>query len=183
MDEDILTLKERRVRDIMTIPEIPMQSLFPFDPDFAEYEMNSRSTFDIPYSDSDCTPCTPLTPLTSTQTHFTFPDPSVPITTYKGSFVTQLIPSTAEGVKAKTTSRRRHRVPKPITREIQKTRRVAANARERKRMESLNVAFDDLRGVVPSIGDDRQLSKYETLQMAQTYIQALQELLDKDDPS
>ncbi|ESO89173.1 hypothetical protein LOTGIDRAFT_70602, partial [Lottia gigantea] len=56
-------------------------------------------------------------------------------------------------------------------------RRLAANARERKRMESLNVAFDQLRAVVPSIGKDRQLSKYDTLQMAQTYIAALKDLL------
>ncbi|XP_046560279.1 basic helix-loop-helix transcription factor amos-like [Haliotis rubra] len=87
------------------------------------------------------------------------------------------------GEKFTVPVRRRQRLPKPITKDIQKKRRIAANARERKRMESLNVAFDKLRTVVPSIGDDRQLSKYETLQMAQTYIQALQDLLDKDDNS
>ncbi|XP_054706489.1 neurogenin-1-like [Uloborus diversus] len=63
---------------------------------------------------------------------------------------------------------------------IMKKRRLAANARERRRMESLNHAFDRLRGVVPSIGDDRKLSKYETLQMAQTYITALCELLQRE---
>ena len=56
-------------------------------------------------------------------------------------------------------------------------RRLAANARERKRMHSLNIAFDRLREVVPSIGGDSKLSKYETLQMAQHYILALNELL------
>lgn len=61
--------------------------------------------------------------------------------------------------------------------EIQIKRRLAANARERRRMDSLNDAFDKLRNVVPSIGDDRKLSKYETLQMAQTYIDALCDLL------
>lgn len=59
-----------------------------------------------------------------------------------------------------------------------KKRRLAANARERRRMNSLNVAFDRLRQVVPSIGDDRKLSKYETLQMAQSYIAALNDLLE-----
>jgi len=59
-----------------------------------------------------------------------------------------------------------------------KKRRLAANARERRRMESLNVAFDKLRTVLPSIGKDQQLSKYETLQMAQSYINALCDLLD-----
>lgn len=61
--------------------------------------------------------------------------------------------------------------------EVLKRRRLAANARERRRMNSLNDAFDRLRDVVPSLGNDRKLSKYETLQMAQTYINALHALL------
>lgn len=64
--------------------------------------------------------------------------------------------------------------------EILKRRRLAANARERRRMNSLNDAFDKLRDVVPSLGNDRKLSKFETLQMAQTYIAALNELLKRD---
>lgn len=62
-----------------------------------------------------------------------------------------------------------------------KRRRLAANARERRRMNNLNEAFDRLRGVVPSADDERKLSKFETLQMAQTYIIALHDLLS--DPS
>jgi Helix-loop-helix DNA-binding domain len=61
--------------------------------------------------------------------------------------------------------------------EVMKKRRTAANARERRRMNSLNDAFEKLREVVPSLGSDRKLSKYETLQMAQTYINALHELV------
>lgn len=64
--------------------------------------------------------------------------------------------------------------------EVMKKRRLAANARERRRMNSLNDAFDRLRDVVPSLGNDRKLSKFETLQMAQTYISALHELLQRD---
>lgn len=60
---------------------------------------------------------------------------------------------------------------------VLRRRRLAANARERRRMQNLNKAFDRLRGHLPSLGADRQLSKYETLQMAQTYISALYELL------
>ena len=67
-----------------------------------------------------------------------------------------------------------------VTKEIQSKRRVAANARERKRMHSLNVAFDNLRDVVPGLSNGAKLSKYETLQMAQSYIQALADLLSKD---
>ncbi|KAK3925345.1 Protein atonal [Frankliniella fusca] len=65
---------------------------------------------------------------------------------------------------------------------VQRRRRLAANARERRRMLNLNTAFDRLRmhlpGHLPGLGADRQLSKYETLQMAQTYISALVDLLD-----
>ena len=57
-------------------------------------------------------------------------------------------------------------------------RRRAANARERKRMNGLNDAFERLREHIPSLGNDRKLSKFETLQMAQTYIGSLRELLD-----
>lgn len=64
--------------------------------------------------------------------------------------------------------------------DVVKKRRLAANARERRRMNSLNDAFDRLRDVVPSLGNDRKLSKFETLQMAQTYISALHELLERD---
>lgn len=62
---------------------------------------------------------------------------------------------------------------------VLKKRRIAANARERRRMNGLNDAFNKLREVVPSLGDDHRLSKYETLQMAQTYISALCELLER----
>ncbi|XP_018015458.1 protein twist-like [Hyalella azteca] len=78
----------------------------------------------------------------------------------------------------KPTRRRRHRAP---PKEVVKTRRVQANARERRRMHGLNDAFERLREVVPCLGSDRKLSKFETLQMAQTYISALQELLRSTD--
>lgn len=60
---------------------------------------------------------------------------------------------------------------------VKRKRRLAANARERRRMQNLNQAFDKLRQYLPQLGNDRQLSKHETLQMAQTYITALYELL------
>ena len=65
--------------------------------------------------------------------------------------------------------------PPPV--EVVKKRRSAANARERRRMNGLNDAFERLREVVPQLGSDRKLSKFETLQMAQTYIGALAELI------
>lgn len=60
---------------------------------------------------------------------------------------------------------------------IRKKRRLAANARERRRMQNLNQAFDRLRQYLPQLGNDQKLSKHETLQMAQTYIIELYELL------
>ncbi|MBN3271155.1 ATOH7 protein, partial [Polyodon spathula] len=56
-------------------------------------------------------------------------------------------------------------------------KRMAANSRERKRMQGLNTAFDRLRKVVPQWGQDKKLSKYETLQMALSYIMALNNIL------
>lgn len=73
---------------------------------------------------------------------------------------------------------KRQRRTKVIAPQIKKKRRLAANARERRRMQSLNDAFDRLRQYLPSLGNDRQFSKHETLQMAQSYISALCELLD-----
>ncbi|CAD7083829.1 unnamed protein product [Hermetia illucens] len=70
--------------------------------------------------------------------------------------------------------KRRTKQVSPI---VKRSRRLAANARERRRMQNLNQAFDRLRQYLPSLGNDRQLSKHETLQMAQTYITALCDLL------
>ncbi|KAH8359670.1 hypothetical protein KR093_008244 [Drosophila rubida] len=70
--------------------------------------------------------------------------------------------------------RRRNKQISPV---VKRKRRLAANARERRRMQNLNQAFDRLRQYLPCLGNDRQLSKHETLQMAQTYISALGDLL------
>lgn len=75
-----------------------------------------------------------------------------------------------------STSRRRAG-GKAVNSTVVRKRRLAANARERRRMQNLNKAFDKLRTYLPSLGNDRQLSKYETLQMAQSYITALYDLL------
>lgn len=71
----------------------------------------------------------------------------------------------------------RHGPPSPS---VLKKRRLAANARERRRMNGLNEAFDRLRQVIPTLKSDHKLSKFETLQMAQTYISTLRDLLEED---
>ncbi|KAK6182419.1 hypothetical protein SNE40_010118 [Patella caerulea] len=103
---------------------------------------------------------------------------------FQSKNVSSTTPSThgrkMKSISSRKTPRQRRKVSNKCTNQEElRQRRLAANSRERRRMESLNVAFDQLRAVVPQGGDDTQLSKYETLQMAQTYIQALQEILDK----
>ena len=64
-----------------------------------------------------------------------------------------------------------------------KKRRKDANARERKRMNGLNDAFERLRDAVPGTEEDekdknKKLSKMDTLQMANLYIRHLVSLLN-----
>uniref|UniRef100_A0A7E4W7H8 BHLH domain-containing protein n=1 Tax=Panagrellus redivivus TaxID=6233 RepID=A0A7E4W7H8_PANRE len=74
-------------------------------------------------------------------------------------------------------NRRRYKTPSP---QILRARRQMANARERRRMNHLNTAFDCLREVLPELADGRRLSKMETLQMAQMYIEGLGRLLNDE---
>lgn len=76
-----------------------------------------------------------------------------------------------EKTATKTKQRKKQKAEKTPSPTVMKKRRLAANARERRRMNGLNEAFNKLRDVVPSMGEDYKLSKYETLQLAQTYIQ------------
>ena len=69
--------------------------------------------------------------------------------------------------KGKGGRKKNLRPPSPA---VMKHRREAANARERKRMNGLNDAFERLREVVPNLTSEQKMSKIETLHMAQTYI-------------
>ena len=86
--------------------------------------------------------------------------------------------NTSSITRGRSNSCKRRNTAKVVTKEVLKKRRLAANARERRRMNGLNDAFDRLREVIPSLKNDQKFSKYETLQMAQTYIVTLMELLD-----
>lgn len=55
--------------------------------------------------------------------------------------------------------------------------RRAANVRERKRMLSINSAFDQLRCHVPTFPYEKRLSKIDTLRLAIAYIALLGEIL------
>ncbi len=64
-----------------------------------------------------------------------------------------------------------------LARPVSKVKRIAANSRERKRMHTVNSAFDQLRDLVPTYPSNRKLSKIDTLRLACTYIQDLVSLL------
>ncbi|XP_041486011.1 protein atonal homolog 7-like [Lytechinus variegatus] len=66
----------------------------------------------------------------------------------------------------------------PVVEARRKRRRLAANARERKRMNGLNAAFNALRCKVTNYNGDSLLSKHDTLLMAVNYITALRSMLE-----
>ncbi|KAM4626807.1 helix-loop-helix protein 13-like [Discoglossus pictus] len=55
--------------------------------------------------------------------------------------------------------------------------RQAANIRERKRMLSINSAFEELRGRVPTFPYEKRLSKIDTLRLAAAYIALLSDIV------
>ncbi len=60
-------------------------------------------------------------------------------------------------------------------------RRVSANKKERRRTQSINTAFSDLRMAIPNVQPDTKLSKIKTLKLATKYIEYLMDILSKDD--
>ena len=63
---------------------------------------------------------------------------------------------------------------------IPKVQRFQANVRERKRMLSINSAFEELRFHVPTFPFEKRLSKIDTLRLAIAYIALLKEILASD---
>ncbi|XP_051520723.1 fer3-like protein [Myxocyprinus asiaticus] len=63
---------------------------------------------------------------------------------------------------------------------ISTVQRQAANVRERKRMFSLNEAFDRLRRKVPTFAYEKRLSRIETLRLAIVYIDFMTEILQEN---
>ena len=58
--------------------------------------------------------------------------------------------------------------------------RQAANSRERKRMLSINSAFEELRAHVPTFPYEKRLSKIDTLRLAIAYIALLRDILQAE---
>ncbi|XP_041987434.1 pancreas transcription factor 1 subunit alpha-like [Aricia agestis] len=62
----------------------------------------------------------------------------------------------------------------------QQQQRQAANLRERRRMQSINDAFEGLRAHIPTLPYEKRLSKVDTLKLAIGYISFLGELVRAD---
>jgi len=62
----------------------------------------------------------------------------------------------------------------------QAQQRHAANLRERRRMQSINEAFEGLRTHIPTLPYEKRLSKVDTLKLAISYIGFLNDMLRKD---
>ncbi|XP_054166436.1 pancreas transcription factor 1 subunit alpha-like [Oppia nitens] len=73
---------------------------------------------------------------------------------------------------------KRHRKRKGMHQQFQQ--RHAANLRERRRMQSINDAFEGLRTHIPTLPYEKRLSKVDTLRLAIGYISFLAELVDND---
>ncbi|XP_028452060.1 heart- and neural crest derivatives-expressed protein 1 isoform X2 [Perca flavescens] len=59
-------------------------------------------------------------------------------------------------------------------------RRTSGPKKERRRTESINTAFAELRECIPNVPADTKLSKIKTLRLATSYIAYLMDVLDKD---
>lgn len=60
-------------------------------------------------------------------------------------------------------------------------RRNTANKKERRRTQSINNAFSDLRECIPNVPSDTKLSKIKTLRLAASYIGYLMAVLESDE--
>ncbi|XP_069588544.1 pancreas transcription factor 1 subunit alpha [Ranitomeya imitator] len=84
------------------------------------------------------------------------------------------------GMKGSSSAaKRRRRIRSEM--EMQQLRQ-AANVRERRRMQSINDAFEGLRSHIPTLPYEKRLSKVDTLRLAIGYINFLSELVQSDLP-
>ena len=88
-------------------------------------------------------------------------------------------PSTSPGPH-RTSASSASRLPKIPPLEVLQQRRLAANARERKRANKINFAFARLRRALPGF-TEREISKFEAIQLARDYIAQLSQLLEAAD--
>ncbi|KAF5291989.1 hypothetical protein FQA39_LY14150 [Lamprigera yunnana] len=75
----------------------------------------------------------------------------------------------------------RHITTVPFVRVVK--RRTTANKKERRRTQSINNAYADLRDCIPNVPADTKLSKIKTLRLATSYISYLTSVLENDEPA
>ena len=117
---------------------------------------------------------------TQPQEHYPFHQQSLPLgdKLANSSFdLSQVLPA----LSTVTTTEHSKNKPKR-KRIITKVQRTAANKRERRRMLSLNTAFDCLRERIPTFSYEKKLSRIETLKLAMTYIGFMSDLVEGLDP-
>ncbi|KAM7380814.1 hypothetical protein PAMP_004087 [Pampus punctatissimus] len=127
----------------------------------------------------DCTAATgQLSPWSSFGCQSMFPDAQL-------TFTDLDVQSPGAGICAETESSsvdepldiNKRRARRLVTHQPYKVQRHAANIRERKRMLSINSAFEELRCHVPTFPYEKRLSKIDTLRLAIAYIALLREIL------
>ncbi|XP_026087287.1 pancreas transcription factor 1 subunit alpha-like [Carassius auratus] len=95
------------------------------------------------------------------------------ISTARSDDFYDLSSSTSSPVSSSSGKPKRKRV-------ISTVQRQAANIRERKRMFSLNEAFDRLRRKVPTFAYEKRLSRIETLRLAIVYIAFMTDIIENN---
>lgn len=127
----------------------------------------------------DCTAASgQFSPWSSFGCSSVFPDPQMTLTDLDAHSPGARVCAEGEGFSAdeplEVTKRRARGM---VSHQPYKVQRHAANIRERKRMLSINSAFEELRCHVPTFPYEKRLSKIDTLRLAIAYIALLREIL------
>ncbi|XP_072902826.1 pancreas transcription factor 1 subunit alpha [Hemitrygon akajei] len=126
----------------------------------------------------DCLPASPqLSPWSSYVCQTAFPDAQFALSDLdlQALQIEASAGGDSSGLEEPSESRRRQRPL--VSSQPYRVQRYAANIRERKRMLSINSAFDELRCHVPTFPYEKRLSKIDTLRLAIAYIALLREIL------
>ena len=86
------------------------------------------------------------------------------------------------GVKITDCRSRRNGNSKTTVSDLIKRKRLRANDRERRRIQSINVAMNALKKAIPITQSKQKITKLKLLNIAQDYIRALSEALRTDTP-
>lgn len=87
-------------------------------------------------------------------------------------------------IEPQSSAPKTHTEPQPISTAPEKIiQRVKANKKERRRTQSINQAFSELRRHIPDVPSDTKLSKIKTLRLAISYISHLMSILNNQSTS